>query len=711
MRLSKRTTVDHEFGVLGDRGYTGSLNDRQYKQLGDAGYRGALPDRMASSGIRRYDNFVVNNEDPALVLDFTGSDYFTNKVVSSFANSITHEATTNATMVDSDGLLKWRPHNLALNSATPATQSITVVSGADYTVECTGVSIALSGASTGTVTEGSPVEITASTTTLTLTVTGSTGTMWCYRSDLGGMVDNPDRGDSYVPTTTSARYLPRIGHHVYNGSQWVDEGVFHESEARTNLITYSEDFTGAGWADEVSVVLTTGQSKWAGEADATQVDIVDVGDYIYYTATVSASTVYTTSWWIKLGTATQPVYGFYDASNSAWIDRAQYTVSNFESYGGGWFRVHFNVTTPSGCTSLRVYPIRENDGSPVAGALGTYVIYGAQFEAGSTPSSYIPTSGATVTRAADTLTIPAANLPWPEPVVIGEELVTNGTFDTDSDWTKGTGWSISGGKASFSNPTGTSLAQVGLPTMEAGKVYLLSFDMDYTSGAGCTVGINVGGGIDTFGTFNSTATHVAVVVPTIDRTGISITGIGTSIFSIDNISVREIKPRSVSIQMHGYMSYGDSGSSAEMVLFRIHPDTSNNIIAYLSTFGADVGAIDFVQRIGGVYDVSGTAADAYSPGVNVPFNIAGRFLDNAIQGAADGVATTENTTPVGLPDLSTTDLDLGYDFMGTIKTFRMWADDIGDAGIVEASAPSLEPSLSLTFDGSSTSFTVFDWSE
>jgi len=53
MRLSKRSTVDHEFGVLGDRGYTGSLNDRQYKQLGDAGYRGALPDRMACSGIRR----------------------------------------------------------------------------------------------------------------------------------------------------------------------------------------------------------------------------------------------------------------------------------------------------------------------------------------------------------------------------------------------------------------------------------------------------------------------------------------------------------------------------------------------------------------------------------------------------------------------------------------------------------------------------------
>jgi len=39
-----------------------------------------------------------------------------------------------------------------------------------------------------------------------------------------------------------------------------------------------------------------------------------------------------------------------------------------------------------------------------------------------------------------------------------------------------------------------------------------------------------------------------------------------------------------------------------------------------------------------------------------------------------------------LPDLSTTDLNLAYDYMGTIKTFRMWADDLGDSGIEEASS-------------------------
>jgi hypothetical protein len=64
-----------------------------------------------------------------------------------------------------------------------------------------------------------------------------------HRSDLGGMVDNPDQSagfETYVPTTSAARYLPRRGHHVWNGTAWVTEGLLHESEARTNLYTNSD---------------------------------------------------------------------------------------------------------------------------------------------------------------------------------------------------------------------------------------------------------------------------------------------------------------------------------------------------------------------------------------------------------------------------------------------------------------------------------------
>ena len=46
--------------------------------------------------------------------------------------------------------------------------------------------------------------------------------------DIDNVTMRPYRRDT-------ARYLPRIGHHVYNGSAWVNEGLLAESEARTNL--------------------------------------------------------------------------------------------------------------------------------------------------------------------------------------------------------------------------------------------------------------------------------------------------------------------------------------------------------------------------------------------------------------------------------------------------------------------------------------------
>jgi hypothetical protein len=45
---------------------------------------------------------------------------------------------------------------------------------------------------------------------------------------------------TYVDSTgtlqTAAINEPRVGHHVWNGSAWVNEGLLHESEARTNGI-------------------------------------------------------------------------------------------------------------------------------------------------------------------------------------------------------------------------------------------------------------------------------------------------------------------------------------------------------------------------------------------------------------------------------------------------------------------------------------------
>lgn len=64
--------------------------------------------------------------------------------------------------------------NLLLNSFTPATQTVNVTSGTTYTLSVYGSgSAVLSGAGAGTATHGSPVTFSASTTSVTVTVSGS----------------------------------------------------------------------------------------------------------------------------------------------------------------------------------------------------------------------------------------------------------------------------------------------------------------------------------------------------------------------------------------------------------------------------------------------------------------------------------------------------------------------------------------------------------
>lgn len=85
--------------------------------------------------------------------------------------------------------------NRFLQSGAPATQVITVVSGTVYTVQCYGSgSITLSGAGTGSVVEGTPKTFTASSTSLTCTVSGSLSR---------AQVETGTKATSYIPTTTA----------------------------------------------------------------------------------------------------------------------------------------------------------------------------------------------------------------------------------------------------------------------------------------------------------------------------------------------------------------------------------------------------------------------------------------------------------------------------------------------------------------------------
>ena len=120
----------------------------------------------------------------------------------------------------------------------------------------------------------------------------------------------------------------------------------------------------------------------------------------------------------------------------------------------------------------------------------------------------------------------------------GAELVTNGDFATDSDWTKGTGTTISGGTANFSNANGVSLYQnIGT---QSGNVHVTFSVTNYTSGT-----LNVySGGNESVSTINVAANSVGIYSANINRSG----GNANIIFgssdnftgSIDNVSFKEV---------------------------------------------------------------------------------------------------------------------------------------------------------------------------
>jgi hypothetical protein len=230
----------------------------------------------------------------------------------------------------------------------------------------------------------------------------------------GAQLEQSATVGEYIPTTSTINSAPRFDHNPTTGESL---GLLVE-EQRTNLLLQSEDFS-TTWGLSTATVSTNVDTAPNGLLTADKL-IVNNGASNGYAAqsnSYTSGTTYTFSVYAKAAGATDfrivLLATSFGSSSTAQFNLSNGTVTSFggawssaaiSSVGNGWYRV-FGIATATATASSasRFQCTTTGDGS-----IGV-LLWGAQLEAASFPTSYIPTTTATVTRSADVASISGSN--------------------------------------------------------------------------------------------------------------------------------------------------------------------------------------------------------------------------------------------------------------------------------------------------------------
>ena len=534
--------------------------------------------------------------------------------------------------------------------------------------------------------------------------------------------------------------VPRLGHHVWNGSAWVNEGLLHESEARTNLVPHSEDFStttnfwgpATGRTSTIAIQPTVTDPTGTNNAYLFTPQDGAIGHQENYEGvSIPTGNTYTLSAYFKKPSSNalnHAVLGFSNGSGYSAVavfnlstisvdttgthpSAATVLDANITDAGNGWYRCSYTINHMSGLYVVHVAGStvpgnstynRNTAGDGISGIL----IFGAQCEAGNTPSSYIPTAGSAATRAAEILTVAAAKVPnagTKTPIeVSGTEMLTNSGFDTDTDWYKDAGWTINGGLITkAADGASNSMYQTGTFTVTPGKMYKVEIDVTVGQSGGGAVLCQFwgGGGGDTdtspatssaYGAgyieTTSTGTYTWYIIPTISRSKVGLISAGGWDGTINSFSLKEVEPYAISSHIKGTMNYIDTDSYGEVVFWRRYSAYNYYYELNLRTNTGRQGQVGVGQRNSGNSTLAISGDSVYTPGLNLPYNIAGRHSAAFVQGTYDGTLTSivnnVSSPHLPLPDLTSINLSIAPTYMGTIDTFTMWDDEIGEAGSI-----------------------------
>jgi len=577
-------TQDEDFQYFRSQGYTGSINDMHYKAMGDLGYTGSLNDRIHKYLTEKYGSFyeamrdlrngtsifslisayAVNNFDPSLVFDFEQNYYRTGGEDTTLNPAVTHSRAGQATMTDGygaelvtngdfatdvsgwtnegrgtmtwtgSGLLFDRDDTIIGAGNLGSSQTIITTAGKYYELEFTVVSGLTAMSIDGTTFVGH----TAGTHTKYFFGDGNDPIKFWPQNNL----------TSVVLDNISVKEMPAI--------KW----------APHNLLPYSEDFSEFTKADsrgDSSLTFTqiTDSTNPIGSSLVTKfspnfvtdpessarliriyksIGTTQGGEILSLSVFVKPITTTSTypndierDLYLRLSMDNQVSIGFINL-NSQVTSGSNVT---YTSVGDGWYKAtaqltrNSNLDTNTNCflsisnrepESFDPYPQADLDVR-----LTGFHVYrsdlGGMVNNPETGDSYVRTAGRP----------------------IGSELVTNGTFDTDSDWTKPSGWVISGGEAVATNVASLTLLQsTGGVTIPRAGSYLITADVSVSSGTGLAVSWNTSG--LTPSSFEGVSYETSGVVTrnvSFSTGGTFLVGIrtnGTVTGTVDNVSVKEV---------------------------------------------------------------------------------------------------------------------------------------------------------------------------
>jgi hypothetical protein len=235
-------------------------------------------------------------------------------------------------------------------------------------------------------------------------------------------VGNPFNLITFTRGTTATRVNSSgLIETVASGAQRLDydpvtleaKGLLIE-EARTNLLTFSEDFS--IWA--TSLVTVTSNYAISPSGDLTADRFVSVGGaypQIAKSAVLTAGLSYTFSFWVKSDGTPQIQQTLILETSSA-----TFTPTNT------WTRVSVTIASSAGGSQTPV--IATNNGSAPA---SSFLMWGAQLEAGAFATSYIPTTTTSAPRNADLAVLSTSAFPYSASegtlIVYGSQISSSGT--------------------------------------------------------------------------------------------------------------------------------------------------------------------------------------------------------------------------------------------------------------------------------------------